>query len=186
MKIAILGWGSLIWDSRKLKYDKQIGWLTDGPKLPIDFSRISNDGRLTLVIDENAESVKTLYAFSEYRTLDKANLNLAVREGTGIKSIGCYNKIKVSFVPSDFRFSENIQNWADTMDIDAVIWTNLSPNFALKTEKDLTIDNIVSYYNDLNGHQKTLFEEYIRKAPDQIDTQIRKQIMTNYDWSSMA
>lgn len=67
MKIAILGWDSLIWDPRSLKYDVNTGWLTDGPKLPIEFARISNDGRLTLVIKESVVEVQTLMQFLHIR-----------------------------------------------------------------------------------------------------------------------
>ena len=50
MKIAILGWGSLIWNQNGLPVKGQ--WKKNGPVLPIEFSRVSRDGRLTLVIDE--------------------------------------------------------------------------------------------------------------------------------------
>jgi len=45
-KIIVLGWGSLIWDPRELKI-KNSEWQKDGPNLPIEFARISQDGRLT-------------------------------------------------------------------------------------------------------------------------------------------
>ncbi len=35
MKIAILAWGSLLWQSKDLQFDKEIGWSENGPKLPI-------------------------------------------------------------------------------------------------------------------------------------------------------
>ncbi len=38
MKIAILGWGSLIWDRRDLQIAGD--WQQGGPVLPIEFSRI--------------------------------------------------------------------------------------------------------------------------------------------------
>jgi hypothetical protein len=55
MKIAILGWGSLVWDPASLKehLEGDGEFIQGGPKLPIEFSRISKDGRLTLVIDEH-------------------------------------------------------------------------------------------------------------------------------------
>jgi hypothetical protein len=63
MKIVILGWGSLIWDPRDLPHQEP--WLDDGPKLPLEFSRISKDRRLTLVIDAvNGELCNTLYSYS--------------------------------------------------------------------------------------------------------------------------
>jgi hypothetical protein len=48
MKIAVLGWGSLLWEQGVLRLASR--WRTDGPWLPIEFARLSDRGRLTLVI----------------------------------------------------------------------------------------------------------------------------------------
>lgn len=39
-KIAVIGWGSLIWCPKGLKIRDK--WKNDGPKLPIEFARISS------------------------------------------------------------------------------------------------------------------------------------------------
>ena len=55
--------GSLIWNKGKLRLTTN--WTDGGPVLPIEFSQISDDWRLTLVIDERHEvDVPTRYAFS--------------------------------------------------------------------------------------------------------------------------
>ena len=87
MATAILAWGSLIWDKRKLQI---IGdWYKGGPFLPIEFSRISKDGRLTLVItEEYGTEIETYWAISRYTTLDDAIKDLRKREGTNRNGIG--------------------------------------------------------------------------------------------------
>lgn len=184
MKIAILGWGSLIWQSKELSYDKTLGWQEDGVFLPVEFSRISsNGGRLTLVIDKNAEQkVKTLYAVSLYENLDLAMLDLAVREGTGRKSIGYYITADDKFFPDNFTYKENIREWILNKKIDAVIWTNLSVRFKDKIGLSLNADNVIKYLQTLPEEIKVLAEEYIRKAPEQVETAFRKKIEEQLGW----
>ena len=45
VKFAVLGWGSLIWDPRELKIAAKFA--PNGPLLPIEFCRVSKDGRFT-------------------------------------------------------------------------------------------------------------------------------------------
>lgn len=179
MKIAILGWGSLIWQPKELKYDKAFGWKQDGPFLPIEFARISKNGRLTLVITPNGTQVQILYALSDYRTIEEAVLDLAVREGSGRKSIGYYNKQKDEFSPDDFKYKTEIKDWIVQTDFDAVIWTNLGENWKEKT------DDRIEYLKNLTGESKSLAEEYIRKTPEQIRTNYREQIEKELKWVPM-
>ena len=66
MKIAILGWGSLVWQHQSLQLQSEFE--PGGPELPIEFSRISADGRLTLVIDQDhRKQVRTRVAASRSR-----------------------------------------------------------------------------------------------------------------------
>ena len=78
MKIAILGWGSLIWLPKDLNFDTNSGWKENGPVLPIEFARISQDGRLTLVITPNGTEVTTLYSVSSFDSLDLATQRIKI------------------------------------------------------------------------------------------------------------
>lgn len=174
MKIAILGWGSLIWQPKDLEFNIEFGWKQDGPILPIEFARISKDGRLTLVITESGTKVPVLYALSKFQSLDEAILDLAIREGSGRKSIGYYDKSSDVFSPATFGFKTNILEWINQMNFDAVIWTDLS--------EKLESRNPVEYLKTLTGHKYTLAEEYIRRTPVQIKTDLRSKIEKELNW----
>ena len=51
VKSVVLAWGSSVWDPRDLQIAAK--FVANGPLLPIEFCRVSDDGRLTLAIDEN-------------------------------------------------------------------------------------------------------------------------------------
>ena len=91
-RIAILGWGSLIWEPRELETIG--GWQMGGPVLPIEFSRVSNDGRLTLVVDEkNGVDVPTRYILSSRTDMAGAIENLRVREkAPSDRGIGVFDR----------------------------------------------------------------------------------------------
>ena len=73
------GWGSLIWCQKTLPVSG--AWQADGPVLPIEFARKSNDKRITLVITPDAPPVTILWAALAVETLAEAKAALAAREG---------------------------------------------------------------------------------------------------------
>lgn len=78
MKIACLGWGSLIWKSGALPVAGE--WQTDGPSLPVEFCRVSDGGELATAICMNAPAVPVLWAWLEATTLSVACRALRERE----------------------------------------------------------------------------------------------------------
>jgi hypothetical protein len=155
--------------------------------LPIEFARISKDGRLTLVITENGTKVPVLYTLSNYHNLKEAILNLAVREGSGRNSIGSYDKSKDTF-SSKFLFKDEIKNWMKNTDFDAVIWTNLGESWNIKNNtgdkiRQIEPENRIEYLKELKGHTSAIAEEYIRRTPPQIKTTYRKKIESELNWT---
>ena len=111
MKIAVLGWGSLIWNPKELDANNE--WNNDGPFLPIEFARISNNGRLTLVIKEDLKTVQVLWTLMNSKELLKARSNLKEREGTtSINRIGFVNLIENTKCSRYNGISETIKEWA--------------------------------------------------------------------------
>ena len=80
--IACLGWGSLVWN-----HDEGLpvegGWHTDGPQLPVEFTRVSSGERLTLVVTEGAPPVTILWAALAVSSLGDAMNALAKRVISG-------------------------------------------------------------------------------------------------------
>ncbi len=87
--IACLGWGSLIWEPRNLAVEGQ--WQTDGPKLPVEFTRVSGGERLTLVITEGAAPVTVLWSRMTVASLDDGIKNLSEREGASPAAIAFWS-----------------------------------------------------------------------------------------------
>jgi hypothetical protein len=78
MTIACLGWGSLCWDPQSLPV---VGdWHEDGPFLPVEFTRVSSDGRITLVLTDGVQALPVLWAELDATDLDQAISALANRE----------------------------------------------------------------------------------------------------------
>lgn len=90
MRIAILGWGSLLWDGGP-EFDKWHGpWEYDGPSLKLEFTRVSEKRlkALTLVIDaEHGTETSVAWCLSKRAALAPAPSgnwnNVAVGVGTG-------------------------------------------------------------------------------------------------------
>jgi len=123
-RIACLGWGSLIWDPRELPIRRE--WFKDGPFAPVEFTRQSQDGRITLVIDPDSAPVRVLWAQMVPTKPDEAKEALRLREKTTEKNIGSWE--------ADDNAPENtpknipdLPAWAKSHGLDAVIWTALPP-----------------------------------------------------------
>lgn len=177
MKIAIIAWGSLIWNAETLDYDRELGWSSSGPVLPVEFARISKNGRLTLVITKNGTLVQTFYAISSYADLKSAITNIKDREGTTEKNIGYFIKSEKTLFPTDFPYAENISSWAANLDIDVAIWTNLPEKW-----QNITEDRI-DYLKNLPAEKKGDAKKYIINTPKEIATKLRSEIEKVLEWS---
>ena len=184
MKIAIIAWGSLVWDPRTLRIKGD--WNNNGPLLNIEFSRVSKDGRLTLVIDlNNGEEVKTYFAQSQRNELGDAIDDLIEREATDRKQIGFVDVIngtdsKAEF-PDQIDVFNKIKDWCHRENYEAAVWTALQSQFKKQTKLDFSLDNAISYLKKLPKPARENALEYIRKAPAEIATPVRNKIqMLNY------
>ncbi|MHB8521524.1 MAG: hypothetical protein ACYDH9_12305 [Limisphaerales bacterium] len=184
MKIAILGWGSLIKEPRGLPIEGE--WQSDGPKLWIEFSRISQRGAragcLTLVIDERCESeVTTLHVLGKRSDLSQAIADLQEREGTSHDDIGFCEVATGRFAPNALsrhsKSCERIRAWAQEKGFDAVIWTALARRFKDALGIPFNPAAALNYLNGLPAPTREKALQYIHNAPAQTMTPFRRLLL---------
>lgn len=168
MKIACLGWGSLVWNSGVLRC---LGdWRTDGPELPLEFARTSRDKRLTLVLTLGARPVPSLWTELDYPSPEHAQEALAGREGCELPLIGCWP----GYTPRHRLGADAIAKWAGERGFEAVVWTALSPKFGERAgQAPASAEDAVAYLLQLDAEAKARAREYIERAPAQVQTTFR-------------
>jgi len=182
LKVAIIGWGSLIWNpgNMNLVFEK---WRNDGPKLPIEFARKSRDGRITLVIYERYLDVpnlwvKTYWNLIEVKNLDEAIEILKERERTIKEYIG-YVSEDLKYEKMHPKILEEIEQWRKSKELDGAVWTALPSNVN-------NTDEIISYLQSLTGDTLNKAREYIEKTPKQIQTPLRKKFEEILGWKCVS
>lgn len=163
-------------------------WHSDGPSLPVEFARISGGGRLTLVLFPSAEERATYWAVSNLSELVDARSNLAEREGSSIDAVDFYAR-----APSgreqrsgDHMVTETVCDWLEAHDdLDAAIWTGLASNWRSKRGSDFSVDDALSYVDELRGPELDGARDYITRAPRNIDTPVRRTMRAR-GWHDIA
>lgn len=176
-EIAVLGWGSLIWDKRDLELSSR--WYRDGPLLPIEYARISSGGRLTLVVVPGLQEQRTLWAFSGYDKIDKAKENLKTREGTRTEYIGVWEK---DITPRRDPIVVSISKWAAEHGLAKVIWSSLPPLDGSHRERPMSAEEALVYLSSLPKEAKKKARQYIVRTPEQINTELRKVARAKLGW----
>ncbi len=178
MRIAVLAWGSLVWNPDGLAITTE--FQPRGPRLPVEFNRISRDGRLTLAIDERVGATCTTYsALCAFDDLVRALENLWIRQGTRGESLpkNIREHGRVGFIEVTGQKKQSakatarhpnavaeIANWARANGYDAAIWTALASNFRDQIGEPFSIEAAIQY---LETREQCTFQkalDYIRSA----------------------
>ena len=175
INIACLGWGSLIWDPQELPIRRH--WFEDGPLIPVEFARQSNDDRMTLVIVPSARPVRSLWALMDSDHLKEARKQLRYREGTSARYIGQWSRGNRS--PAGIA---DLGEWALARGIDAVVWTALPPKFEKMNHRLPSAEEVLDHLRSLSATTRGKAERYVRRTPRQIDTAYRRRIEVELGW----
>ena len=152
MPIVILGWGSLIWDPRELP--REGVWEVGGPTLPIEFSRVSKDARLTLVVDRAAGvDVVTRFVCSPRTLIEDVIDDLAKREGTPKTRVSfvdlASNRSSADSVASHAPTCATVRAWTEARQFSGAVWTALEANFRNETGLEFSVENAIGYLRAL-------------------------------------
>ncbi len=181
--IVCLGWGSLIWNAGDLPV-KGV-WNDDGPQLPVEFARVSQNGRLTLVVAKGVAPVPVLWSRLSVDTIDDGITALAKREGVSSENA----QLSIGFWTPEQRSqhigADDIAVWAEMRDFHGVVWTALKPRYNGSSGLMPTQSNALGHLRGLVGEQRENAEEYVRRAPDQIRTTYRTAIEDEFGWVSI-
>lgn len=173
--IACIGWGSLIWDPRDLEIEAE--WQDNGPLLPVEYYRQSQDGRLTLVLDASGSMCRSYWVKMKHVNLDEAAEDLRAREGTVEKYVARWESGESSpeLIPS-------LAGWSDSVGVTGAVWTALPPKFAGVDDRRPTTEEAVGCIRSLDDNEYSKAEEYVRKTPSQIRTAFRDKFEREFDW----
>ncbi len=175
MKIACLGWGSLIWKPENLPVVGE--WQTDGPLLPIEFARVSDGGELATVICVNAAPVQVLWAWLDFEDVTVACDALRQREGIDEERVDGVGLLIIDDTPEG-----ELAEWAQEHSIEAVVWTALPAKSAEMEGRAPTVTEAVAYLDSLTGETREHARDYIKSVPEQIDTAYRRAIVEALGW----
>ena len=180
MKIAILGWGSLLWEGGREFDNWHDPWQCNGPTLKIEFSRVSTSrlGALTLVIDtEHGFPTIVAWCLSKREKIEDAVADLRCREGTTNENIRCVRFDEQSALPDHPLETEGrIVAWARERKLDAVVWTALKSNFEEKVGEPFSVKAVLAYVKTLCPTGKAKAAEYVWKAPEFVQTAVRSAL----------
>lgn len=176
--IACIAWESVIWDSRELPLAGS--WNLDGPALPLEFARTSRDGRLILVLLDNAALIPTAWCLLNVRDIEEAAEALRQREGPTRKQwIGRWS-------PRHPDCRPEVCAWAEARGLIGAVWTALPPKWDGVDGRAPTLEQAVQYLAQLDIDQQRLAMNYVRRAPSFDRTRYREAFEDQLGWLADA
>jgi len=190
LRVACLAWGSLLWDPRTLPMASP--FRAGGPRLPIEFSRVAVDGRVTLVVDASAQPLGTYYVRMDVANLEEATLALGIREKIAPERLADWIGVQTrEATPREAGETApairlEIARWLSTQPLDAVVWTALPARAPDGNLDPPSLDSLLAHLESLVGPARTRAEEYIRRAPATVRTVNRMRFEEVFGWFPTA
>ncbi|MEM7508159.1 MAG: hypothetical protein AAF415_15600 [Pseudomonadota bacterium] len=189
-RVAVIGWGSLIWDLDDLAPHVDGAWrMRSGPQLKMEFTRVSPKRKMGLAVcidPDHGQECQTHVIESSRTDCTEAVRDLAARERTEIGNIGALCRRTGIRKGSDTRVVAEIEAWCRQGGWQCAVWTDIGPNFETATGAPFTVLRAVAYLKGLEGESLDEAVRYIEKAPVETDTPLRRALAADPWWQDHA
>ena len=186
-RIAILGWGSLIWDLDNLAPFVEGQWaMRGGPAFPLEFSRVSPKRLMGLAVcidPEAGQDCPSHAIASRRRSVAEARADLAARERAPLDLIGAVCMVEGTRLG---RSATSVAAWCAATGAAGAVWTDLRPNFAETAGGSFSAEAGERYLQGLAGDSFAEALRYIEFAPGETDTPLRRRLAAAPWWREAA
>ena len=179
-KIAVIGFGSLLWDLDDLAPKVSGEWkMYEGPVLPLEFSLISRKRHyaLALVIDYgDGAPCPTCVIDSVRSEIGAAIVDLANRERMEPTNIGFVDRNTGASHSHREETRNTFWNWIEDSTYDGAVWTDGERNFEALTGRAFSLKTAQDHLRSLQGISLEEARRYIRNAPARVETPLRRAL----------
>ena len=179
-KIAVIGFGSLLWDLDDLAPKVSGEWkMYEGPILPLEFSLVSRKRHyaLALVIDYgDGAPCPTCVIESVRSEIGAAIVDLANRERMEPTNIGFVDRNTGASHSHREETRNTLWNWIEDSTYDGAVWTDGERNFEALTGRAFSLKTAQDHLRSLQGISLEEARRYIRNAPARVETPLRRAL----------
>ena len=179
-KIAVIGFGSLLWDLDDLAPKVSGEWkMYEGPILPLEFSLVSRKRHyaLALVIDYgDGAPCPTCVIDSVRSEIGAAIVDLANRERMEPTNIGFVDRNTGESHSHREETRNTFWNWIEDSNYDGAVWTDGERNFEALTGRAFSLKTAQDHLRSLQGISLEEARRYIRNAPARVETPLRRAL----------
>ena len=179
-KIAVIGFGSLLWDLDDLAPKVSGEWkMYEGPILPLEFSLVSRKRHyaLALVIDYgDGAPCPTCVIESVRSEIGAAIVDLANRERMEPTNIGFVDRNTGESHSHREETRNTLWNWIENSNYDGAVWTDGERNFEALTGRAFSLKTAQDHLRSLQGISLEEARRYIRNAPARVETPLRRAL----------
>ena len=190
-RIAVIGWGSLIWDLDDLAPKVTGEWLMKaGPPLPFEFSLVSKKRKMGLAVcldPDHGDVCPTHVICSAKQDIHEAAEDLFRRERSpSVDFIGAYCA-QTAFLRTRLApVGDAVRRWCDETGAAGAVWTDHASNFAQFHGAGFSVERAVAYLKSLTGESLEEAVRYIEYAPETTSTPLRRALGADTWWREAA